>query len=209
MKIRKFSTIVKFFVHLVKHSYPLPRKLAKPQPMNLNYSIDPLHSAILFKIKHLGITSITGCFKEFSGKASFGASDFSDAHISFEAKTDSICTRHEERDEHLRSEDFFHTSQFPNFTFSSSAFERTGENTFLLTGFLEIKGIRNQQQFEVRYNGEATDQFGNTRIGFDLSGELDRRDYTLDWNLVSEMGMMILAEHVELDFSLQLVLINN
>lgn len=209
MKIRKFSTIVKFFVHLVKHPSPFPRKIAKPDPMNLNYSIDPLHSAILFKIKHLGITTITGCFKEFSGKASFAAADFSNAHISFEAKTDSICTRHEERDEHLRSEDFFHTSQFPNFTFSSTAFEPTGEHTFLLTGFLEIKGIRNQQQFIVYYNGDAKDQFGNTRIGFDLHGELDRRDYALDWNLISDLGLLVLAEHVELDFSLQLVLTND
>lgn len=205
MKIRKFSTIVKFFVHLVKHPSPFPRKIAKPDPMNLNYSIDPLHSAILFRIKHLGITTITGCFKEFSGNASFASSDFLGAHISFEAKTDSICTRHEERDEHLRSEDFFHTSQFPTFRFNSTSFERITENKFVLTGNLEIKGIRNQQQFEVHYNGEAKDQFGNTRIGFDLHGELDRRDYTLDWNLASEVGVLILAERVSLDFSLQLV----
>ena len=174
--------------------------------MNGRFKLDASHSAILFRIKHLGITTITGCFKEFTGDASFESPDFSGAQISFEAKADSICTRHEERDEHLRSEDFFHTSAFPSFAFHSTGFESLTKDQYKLTGYLEIKGIRNQQEFLVHYNGEARDQWGETRIGFDMHGVLDRRDYTLDWNLISELGMVVLAEKVELDFSLQLVL---
>lgn len=177
--------------------------------MRVQYLLDPLHSAILFKIKHLGITTISGYFKEFSGKASFDADDFTGAQISFEAKTDSICTRHQERDEHLRSQDFFHTTCFPIFTFTSTSFEPMAQNEFLLTGLLEIKGIRNQQRFRVQYNGKMIDQNGQTRIGFDLIGKLDRRDYSLDWNHIWEMGMMVLAERVVLDLSLQLILIND
>ena len=173
--------------------------------MNGRYKLDAIHSSILFRIKHLGITTITGCFKEFSGDALFESSDLSGARIAFEAKTDSICTRHEERDEHLRSEDFFHTEAFPTFSFHSTGFELLTKDQYKLTGYLEIKGIRNQQEFFVQYNGAAKDQFGKTRIGFDLRGVIDRRDYTLDWNLLSEAGVLILAEVVELDFSLQLV----
>lgn len=205
MKIAKFSTIVKFFMQFIKLKTDESRKIAKPESMKTHYSIDPAHSVILFKIKHLGITTITGCFKEFSGHALFESADFHGAHIFFEAKTDSICTRHEERDEHLRSEDFFHTSQFPTFTFTSSDFEKMEENVYRMTGHLEIKGIRNVQQFIVTCNGEAIDQFGKKRIGFDLHGALDRRDYTLDWNLISDLGLLVLAEKVELDFSLQLL----
>ena len=126
--------------------------------MKGRFILDETHSAILFRIKHLGITTITGCFKEFSGEASFETADFSGASISFEAQTQSICTRHEERDEHLRSVDFFHASAFPTFNFHSSSFKLLTNNQYKPVSYTHLRAHETLSDLVCRLLLEKTTQ---------------------------------------------------
>jgi polyisoprenoid-binding protein YceI len=168
------------------------------------WAIDPSHSEIQFKVKHLVITTVTGHFKEFSGSVSSGE-NFEDAEIQFEAKVDSISTNSEQRDAHLKGADFFETDKFPALRFKSAKFVRTGENEFELEGKLTIKGVTRPIKFDVEYTGTAKDPWGQLKAGFELTGKINRKDFGLTWNAVTEAGGALVSEDVKLIANIQLV----
>jgi polyisoprenoid-binding protein YceI len=169
-----------------------------------NWVIDPTHSEVHFKVKHLVITTVTGSFKQFSGSAEAG-DDFSNASISFEADVASIDTNNEQRDAHLRSADFFETDKFPKLTFKSTSFTKKSDDAYELTGDLTIKDATRPITLAVEYSGIATDPWGNVKAGFELSGKLNRKDFGLTWNAITEAGGALVSEEVKLVANVQLV----
>jgi polyisoprenoid-binding protein YceI len=172
---------------------------------NSTWAIDPSHSEIQFKVKHLVITTVTGHFKEFSGSLVSNAENFDGASISFEAKTASINTNSEQRDEHLKSADFFDAEQFPTLSFQSTSFKKADDEEYNLTGNLTMKGVTLPIDLEVEYNGTATDPWGNVKAGFEITGKLNRKDFGLTWNAPTEAGGVLVSEEVKLIANIQLV----
>ncbi|MFM7022041.1 MAG: YceI family protein [Flavobacteriales bacterium] len=169
------------------------------------FNIDPAHSEIQFKVKHLVITTVTGHFKKFEGSLQSEKDDFSDAKISFKAETNSIDTNNEQRDGHLKSDDFFNAEKFPFITFTSKELKKTSGNKYKLSGELTIRDITKSIELDAEYNGTAIDPWGNTKVGFELSGSINRFDYQLKWNALTEAGGAMVGADIKLALNIQLV----
>ncbi len=169
------------------------------------YNIDPLHSEITFKVKHLMITNVTGNFGKFSGKMESGKDDFSDAEIDFEADVNSINTNNEQRDGHLKSGDFFDAAQYPNITFKSTSFDKQTDDIYKLNGDLTAHGVTKPVTFSAELGGAATDMYGQSKIGFEISGSVHRKDFGLEWNAALETGGVVLSDEVKLLLNVQLI----
>lgn len=167
--------------------------------------VDPTHSEIQFKVKHLMITTVTGYFREFSAQAITQGNDFSNAEISFEAQTASVDTNNTQRDEHLKSGDFFESEKFPTLSFLSGSMEKTGEDTFTLKGNLTIKGVTREVKLEAEFGGIMKDPWGNEKVGFSLSGKINRKDWGLNWNATLETGGVLVSDDVRIFCEIQLV----
>lgn len=166
--------------------------------------IDPAHTEVQFKVKHLVITTVTGSFREFSGKVT-AEDDFANAAIEFEANTNSVNTHNEQRDTHLKSDDFFAADKFPKLSFQSTRFTKKSEDAFELEGNLTIKDITKPVTLEVEYSGIAKDPWGNTKAGFELKGKISRKEYGLTWNALTEAGGAVVSDEVKLIANVQLV----
>ncbi len=164
------------------------------------WAIDPSHSEIQFKVKHLMVTNVTGSFNEFTGEVVSKSDDFKNASIKFAAKTASIDTGSEQRDTHLKSADFFDAEKYPELKFES-----TGFNGSELTGNLTIKDITKPVKLNVEFNGVARDPWGNTKAGFSISGKINRTDWNLNWNAALEAGGVLVSEEVKLVAEVQLL----
>lgn len=160
--------------------------------------IDPAHSEIQFKVKHMMITTVTGSFKGFSSEVETEGEDFSTARIRFEAATASIFTNAEQRDAHLRSADFFDADNFPVMSFVSSKLEKTDDDNWQLTGDLTIKDVTKPVKLDVEFGGVGKDPWGNTKAGFSLSGKINRKDWGLNWNAALEAGGVLVSDDVRI-----------
>lgn len=166
--------------------------------------IDPTHSEVQFRVRHLVISNVTGSFQKFEGSVEAEKEDFSDAKISFTADIDSISTNSEQRDGHLKSADFFDAAQFPKLSFESTAFEKSGDS-YRMTGNLTIKGHTQPATLEVTHGGVANDFYGNTKAGFEISGKISRKQYGLTWDAITEAGGTVVSDEVRLIMSVQAV----
>ena len=168
------------------------------------WNIDPAHSEIQFKVKHLVITTVTGHFKKFNGLVHSGE-NFEDAQIHFEASVDSINTNSDLRDAHLKGQDFFEADKFPTLSFTSTKFDKKDDAEFELEGDLTIKGVTKKVRFDVEFAGIAKDPWENTKAGFELKGKINRKDFGLNWNAVTEAGGALVSEEVKLIANIQLI----
>jgi polyisoprenoid-binding protein YceI len=171
---------------------------------NMKWEIDPSHSEMFFKIKHLEIATITGRFDEISGTAE-AQEDFENAVFTFTANVDSINTNDKNRDAHLKGSDFFDTEKYPKISFYSTKFKRIGEATFEIIGKLTIKDITKPTILHIDYNGSSVDHWGNTKAGLKLKGVINRKDYGLVWNSAIEAGGVLVSEEVRLNGNFELV----
>jgi polyisoprenoid-binding protein YceI len=169
------------------------------------YKIDPSHSEIQFKVKHMMITNVNGQFTQFDGSLTADVADFSDAQINFEAAVDSITTHNEQRDAHLKSADFFNAAEFPKLTFVSSSFKKNTDDTYKLSGLLTIRGISKPVVLDVEYGGTMTDPWGQVKAGFEINGKISRKEFDLKWNAVTEAGGVVVGDEVKLHLGVQLV----
>lgn len=167
------------------------------------YKIDPLHSEIKFRVKHLMISNVTGEFKTFDATVTAEAADFSDASISFEADINSISTNNEQRDGHLKSDDFFNAEQFPKMTFVSTSVEKTGDDELLVLGNLTIRDVTKPVTLKAEIGGTMVDFYGQTKVGFDVSGTIQRKDFNLSWDAVTEAGGVVVSNDVKLLLAVQ------
>jgi polyisoprenoid-binding protein YceI len=163
------------------------------------WSIDPTHSEVSFKVKHLVISTVTGYFKSFEGEAETSGDDFSGAKIAFSAAIDSIDTNQGDRDNHLKSADFFDAATYPNLTFEGTL------NGSSLEGNLTIKGTTKPVTLDVEFGGIVQDPYGNTKAGFELEGKISRKEFGLTWNAVTEAGSVVVSDQVRLIVSAQVV----
>jgi polyisoprenoid-binding protein YceI len=169
------------------------------------YTIDPTHSQIGFVARHAMVTKVRGTFDDFTGTVAFDAADPGATAVTVTIQAASINTRNAQRDEHLRSNDFFAMEQYPQITFTSTAFIRTGKAGFELTGDLTIKGVTNSITVPFGYEGAAIDPFGNQRLGFEGSVTINRKDYGVTWNTALETGGLLVSDKILLEFEVSAV----
>lgn len=168
------------------------------------WTLDPTHSEIGFKVKHLMITNVSGSFNTFNVEASAEDDTFKKASIVFTADIDSINTNNEQRDGHLKSPDFFDAANHPQLIIKADGLEGDGENR-KLNGTLTMRGVTNPISLNVEFGGVAKDPWGNTKAGFTLSGVVNRKEFGLNWNAPVEAGGVLVSEDVKLHAEIQLV----
>lgn len=168
------------------------------------WNVDPMHSEVLFKVKHLVISTVTGSFKSFSGQATTTNETLEDAAIEFTIDVNSVDTGQPGRDEHLKAADFFDTEKFPQFKFVSTSFKKSEEDIYTLIGNLTIKGITKEIELEAEYGGTEKDSYGNTKVGFEVTGVVDRKDFGVSFNALTETGGLALGEKIKVVANIQL-----
>lgn len=167
------------------------------------WTIDPSHSEIGFRVKHMMFTNVKGQFNDYTATIDFD-NDLKDAHLQFEAKINSISTRNADRDNHLRSADFFDVEQYPTLNFKSTHIEGNG-NEYEITGDLTIKGVTKPIKLHAEFSGLMTDPWGNTKVGLNLDGKINRKDFGLTYNAALETGGVLVGEDVKLNAEIQLI----
>jgi polyisoprenoid-binding protein YceI len=169
----------------------------------VKWNVDNVHSSVKFSVPHLVISEVEGSFKKFSGTLTSAKPDFTDAAINFTADVNSINTDNEMRDKHLKSDDFFNAAQYPEMTFKSTSFKKLSGNKYELYGNLTIRNTTKPVKFDVVYGGTAKDGYGNTKAGFKASTVINRFDYNLKWNNLTEAGGATVGKDVTLDLKLE------
>ena len=170
-----------------------------------SYSIDPAHSRIGFVARHAMITKIRGSFDEFEGSGSFDATNPENSSLQLKIKAASIDTRNADRDGHLRSNDFFDMEKYPDITFQSTAVKPVDATHFDVTGDLTVKETTKPVTIPLEFTGSAVDPFGNHRIGFEGSTEINRKDWGVNWNAALEAGGLLVSEKVTLEFDISAI----
>ena len=167
------------------------------------WTIDPTHSEVSFKVKHLVISTVTGYFRKFEGAAESTSDDFEGAKVSFAANIDSIDTNQADRDGHLKSPDFFDAANFPQLSFDGTVRNNGGD--YSLVGNLTLRGTTKEVELDVDFGGVAADPYGQTKAGFEIEGKINRKDFGLSWSAVTEAGNVVVSDQVRLLLSVQLV----
>ncbi len=171
-----------------------------------NWVIDPTHSEVHFKIKHLMITNVTGSFDIFQATVQTDEEDFMQAKISFTADIDSISTNNEQRDTHLKSADFFDGEKYPQIKFTATKFENTdGDGSYEMYGDLNIREVTKNIKLSVEFGGVVKDPYGNTKAGFTINGKINRKDFGLNWSAVTEAGGIVVSDEVRIVCEIQLI----
>ena len=169
------------------------------------WTIDPTHSEVQFKVKHLVISSVSGSFKKFSGEVISESDDFRDAEVNFSIDVDSIDTNQADRDGHLKSEDFFAAAQYPTITFSKGILKKVTDEKYKLLGNLTVRDVTAVVELDVEFGGTTKDPWGNLKAGFELNGKITRKVFGLSWSALTEAGGMVVAEDVKLHMNVELV----
>jgi polyisoprenoid-binding protein YceI len=165
--------------------------------------IDPMHSEVLFKIKHLVISTVTGSFQKFDGKVITDGDDFTNAKVNFTIDVKSIYTNQSQRDEHLQSGDFFEAALYPNITFESTSFVKSGNSDYKMTGNLTLKGVTKPVELNVEYGGAENNGYGIMKHGFEVTGTINRKGFGMTWNKMTDTGGLGLGEDIKLIANIQ------
>jgi polyisoprenoid-binding protein YceI len=164
--------------------------------------LDPMHSEVQFKVKHLVISTVTGTFKIFEGSLETTSEDFSGANVEFSLDVNSIDTNQGDRDNHLKSADFFNAEQYPAIKFKSTSFTKDGDD-YKLDGHLTIKDVTKPVSLKAEFGGTATDFYGNVKAGFEVTGKINRKDFGLTWDGITEAGSIVVGEDIKLAINVQ------
>ena len=170
-----------------------------------NYVIDPAHTRIGFVARHAMVTKVRGAFNDFEGSAVLDGTDLAKSTGRLTIQAASIDTRNEQRDAHLRSNDFLAMEEYPQITFVSTGVRQASETAFEVTGDLTIKGVTNEITIPFEFEGAAKDPFGNERVGFEGSVAINRKDYGVTWNAPLETGGVLVSEKVTLEFEVSAI----
>jgi polyisoprenoid-binding protein YceI len=177
------------------------RSIAAPSG---TWKVDPIHSNVGFAVKHMGIATVRGGFTEFEGTLELGE-DLSSAKAYGTVKVESVDTSEPDRDQHLRSPDFFDVAQYPELRFESTSIEALDEETFRITGSLTIRGVTNEIVLHAAVQGTDVDPWGNERLGLEVTGQLSRRDYGMKFNQALGSGNMVVGDTVSLALDISAV----
>lgn len=167
------------------------------------WALDPAHSSIDFSVRHMMIAKVKGSFNNFTASIEADPTDLTTANVEFSVELASVDTRNEDRDNHLRSADFFDVENHPNMTFTSTSIEKTGEGEYDLTGDLTIRGVTRSETFTVTFEGTGKDPWGNEKVGFNAEGKIKRSDYGLTWNAALETGGVLVGDEIKVSLEIQ------
>jgi polyisoprenoid-binding protein YceI len=168
--------------------------------------LDPAHTQIQFKVKHMMISTVTGSFSEYDGKVETEDEDFMKAKVTFTVQVASLTTGNAERDAHLKSPDFFDVAKYPAITFKATKYESVdGDGSYELFGDLTVKEVTRNIKLDVEFGGVVKDPWGNTKAGFTINGKINRKDFGLVWNVVTEAGGILVGEEVKIACEAQLI----
>jgi len=164
------------------------------------WKMDSAHSEVKFKVKHLVISTVTGSFDKFSATVEGSKPDFSDAVINFEAEVDSISTKNDQRDGHLKSADFFDAANHPKITFTSKSLKPVSGDEYELTGDLSIRGTTKSIKLNATYNGTVKGFGGSFDVAaFEVTGKINRQDFGLKWSALTESGGIVVSDDVKIE----------
>ena len=163
------------------------------------WKIDPTHSEVSFKVKHLVVSTVTGHFDQFEATIGTAKEDFSDAKISFEADVNSINTKNEQRDGHLKSPDFFDAAKYPKMSFESTSAKKMSDYELQVVGNLTMRGVTREIVLDVIYNGTVAGLGGNQVAGFEIRTRLNRFDFGLQWSALTETGGVVVSNEVKIE----------
>jgi polyisoprenoid-binding protein YceI len=169
------------------------------------WTLDTAHSEIQFKVKHLVITTVTGYFNTFSGDASTPEDTFENGQINIRIDASSINTNNEQRDGHLRSEEFFNTDMHPEIIIKTTSIKQVSGDDYLIMADFTMRGVTKSIEFKGEYGGQAKDAYGNQKVGLEVTGKLNRKDFGLNWNAVIEGGGLTVSYEVKLVANLQFI----
>ncbi len=170
-----------------------------------DYTIDVAHSRLGFVARHAMITKVRGAFNDFVGTAVIDADDPAKSQVTITIQAESIDTRNEQRDAHLRSNDFLDLANHPLITFESTTVEARPGDVYRLTGDLTIRGVTKPVTFDLEFTGSAVDPFGNTRVGLEGSVKINRKDWGVNWNAALEAGGFLVSEEITLEFEISAI----
>jgi len=173
--------------------------------MTQTFTLDRNHTRLEFSAKHMMVTTVRGSFEDFTGAVELENDDPTSARASATVKTASIWTGVEMRDNHLRSDDFFGVEKYPEMSFQSTAVEKTGENTYKVTGDLTIRDVTRPITLDVEIEGQIIDPYGNERVGLSARGRLNRKDWGLNWNQAIEAGGVVVSDNINIAVEAALV----
>ena len=169
------------------------------------WALDPTHSEIQFKVKHLMISTVTGQFNQFNGTLETEGEDLPSAKVKFTASINSISTNNEQRDEHLKNADFFDAASHPELVFESEKLEKIDDDNYKLSGTLTMRGKSKKVVLNVEYGGLVQDPWGNTRSGFSVTGKINRQDFGISFGAVTETGGLLLGDEVKIIANVEFV----
>jgi polyisoprenoid-binding protein YceI len=172
---------------------------------NTTWQLDPAHSEVSFKVRHLVISNVTGKFSSFDSSFSTGADDFNDANINFTIDANTINTGVDARDNHLRSDDFFNTEAFPKITFKGNGLKKTDDGKYELTGELTIRDVTQPITLDVEFGGVTKDPYGNIKAGFEVEGKIKRKSFGLTWDAVTEAGGAVVSDEIKFTAQVQYI----
>ena len=169
------------------------------------YNVDPSHTSVQFKVRHLGFTKVTGRFTDFDAVVHMEPGNLETLETEATIKTASVTTGEDKRDDHLRSDDFFNAEKYPELTFRSTGVREVKGDSFKLEGQLTIRDATHTIELDGEYLGEATDPWGGDRVAFEARTKINRYDYGLKWNQALEAGGFLVGEDVEIILNVQAV----
>jgi polyisoprenoid-binding protein YceI len=175
---------------------------AELEQLTGTYTIDPSHSRVGFVARHAMVTKVRGSFNDFAGTFTIDAANPSASTAELTIEAASIDTRNADRDAHLKSNDFFAMDEHPQLTFRSTAVEQVSETDYRVTGDLTLRGVTKPVTIDLEYTGSAVDPWGNTRVGFEGSTQVNRKDWGLNWNTALDAGGVLVSEKVTLEFEI-------
>lgn len=169
------------------------------------WAIDPTHSEIGFKVKHMMFTNVSGKFNAFEATIENEDNNFETSKINFTAETASVDTNNADRDGHLRSVEFFESDAYPKLSFVSTSIKKISESGYEIYGDLTIKGVTQNIVLNTEYSGLMTDPWGNTKVGLSVTGKINRKDFGLTWNAALETGGVLVGEEIKLVSEIQFI----
>lgn len=170
-----------------------------------DWDIDPAHTRIGFSAKHAMVTTVRGAFNEVTGSFHVDFSDPTESNAEITLKVASVDTRNQQRDEHLRSADFFDAEKWPDITFRSTRIEEVGDNALVVSGDLTIRDVTKPVTIPIEFTGAQTDAAGELRAGFEGTRRIDRREYGLEWNMPLDTGGLLVSEKITLEFEISVI----
>lgn len=170
------------------------------------YDIDPTHSTVGFKVRHMMVSNVRGEFTDFQGTYTFDPEHPEATSVEVEIRVASVDTGAEKRDDHLRSDEFFDVANHPVMTFKSTKVVPKGDDEYTLEGDLTIRGVTKRVELDVEFHGQVVDPWGNTRTGFEAEGEINRQDFGVKYSAALDNGGLVVADDVDIELEIEGVL---